>query len=107
MSEKKFDFLIVGAGLFGATFARLATDAGKKCLVIDRRDHIAGNAYTYEEAGIRVHRCGAHSGVIISFQTNSAFTKDTGIIDPKVQLYGPVVSVLPGPISVWNVQIVG
>ena len=56
----KYDFLIVGAGLFGATFARLATDAGKKCLVIDRRDHIAGNAYTYEEAGIRVHRYGAH-----------------------------------------------
>ncbi|MBP5289436.1 MAG: UDP-galactopyranose mutase [Clostridia bacterium] len=60
MAAKKFDFLIVGAGLFGAAFARLATDAGKKCLVIDRRDHIAGNAYTYEEEGIRVHRYGAH-----------------------------------------------
>ena len=44
MSE--YDFLIVGAGLYGATFARLATDDGYKCLVIDRREHIAGNVYT-------------------------------------------------------------
>ncbi len=60
MEKKAFDFLIVGAGLFGASFAWLATDAGKKCLVIDRRDHIAGNAYTEEREGIRVHRYGAH-----------------------------------------------
>ena len=43
---KKYDYLIVGAGLFGAVFAREAKKAGKKCLVIDRRDHIAGNIYT-------------------------------------------------------------
>ncbi|MDR0600378.1 MAG: NAD(P)-binding protein, partial [Treponema sp.] len=41
-----FDYLIAGAGLFGATFAREMTDRGKSCLVIDRRPHIAGNAYT-------------------------------------------------------------
>lgn len=41
-----YDYLIVGAGLFGATFARLATDAGKSCLVIDKRNHIGGNCYT-------------------------------------------------------------
>ena len=55
-----YDFLIVGAGLYGAAFARLMTDAGKKCLVIDRRDHIAGNCYTESIEGINVHRYGAH-----------------------------------------------
>ena len=44
--SREFDYLIVGAGLFGAVFAREMTDAGRKCLVIDRRSHIAGNAYT-------------------------------------------------------------
>lgn len=55
-----YDYLIVGAGLFGAVFARQAADAGKKVLVIDRRDHIGGNVYTEEIAGIQVHRYGAH-----------------------------------------------
>ena len=55
-----YDYLIVGAGLFGAAFARRMTDEGKKCLVIDRRDHIGGNAYTKETEGINVHRYGAH-----------------------------------------------
>ena len=54
------DYLIVGAGLFGAVFARQATDAGKKVLVIDRRGHIAGNVYTEDVEGIHVHRYGAH-----------------------------------------------
>ena len=57
---KKYDYLIVGAGLYGAVFARQMTDAGKKCLVIDRRDHIAGNIYTEEREGINVHVYGAH-----------------------------------------------
>lgn len=56
----RYDFLIVGAGLYGATFARLATDAGYKCLVIDRRAHIAGNCYTVNVQGINVHKFGAH-----------------------------------------------
>jgi UDP-galactopyranose mutase len=55
-----YDFLVVGAGLFGATFARLATDAGKKCLVIDKRSHIAGNCYTENISGINVHMYGPH-----------------------------------------------
>ena len=42
----KYDYLIVGAGLFGATFANVMKDAGKKCFVIERRDHLAGNIYT-------------------------------------------------------------
>ncbi|MGN1030576.1 MAG: UDP-galactopyranose mutase [Butyricicoccaceae bacterium] len=55
-----YDYLIVGSGLFGAIFAHEATKQGKKCLVIDRRDHIAGNIYTEEVEGIQVHRYGAH-----------------------------------------------
>lgn len=55
-----YDYLIVGAGLFGSTCARLALDAGKSVLVVDKRPHIAGNAYTEEIEGIRVHRYGAH-----------------------------------------------
>lgn len=61
-----FDYLIVGAGLTGAVFAREMTDAGKKCLVIDRRGHIAGNIYTGKQDGIDVHKYGAHI-----FHTNS------------------------------------
>jgi len=56
----QYDYLIVGAGLFGAVFAHEATARGRKCLVIDRRDHIAGNAYTESIEGINVHKYGAH-----------------------------------------------
>ena len=55
-----YDYLIVGSGLYGAVFAREMTDAGKRCLVIDKRSHIAGNIYTAEEEGIQIHRYGAH-----------------------------------------------
>ncbi len=56
----KYDLLIVGAGLYGAVFAREALEAGKSVLVIDRRGHIAGNAYTEETEGIQIHKYGAH-----------------------------------------------
>lgn len=56
----KYDYLIVGAGLFGAVFAHEAAKKGKKCLVVDRRNHIGGNIYTEEMEGIQVHRYGAH-----------------------------------------------
>jgi len=55
-----YDYLIVGAGLYGAVFARQAADAGKKVLVIDKREHIAGNVYTEAVEGINVHKYGAH-----------------------------------------------
>ncbi len=55
-----YDFLIVGAGLAGATAAHELTKAGKRCLVIDKRDHIAGNVYTENFNGINVHKYGAH-----------------------------------------------
>ena len=56
----KYDYLVVGAGLYGAVFACEAKRKGKKVLVIDKRDHIAGNVYTEEVEGINVHKYGAH-----------------------------------------------
>ena len=56
----KYDYLIVGAGLYGAVFAQKAKATGKKVLVIDKRDHIAGNIYTKTVEGIHVHQYGAH-----------------------------------------------
>ena len=55
-----YDYLIVGAGLYGAVFARQAKEQGKSVLVIDKRSHIAGNVYTEEVEGIQVHKYGAH-----------------------------------------------
>lgn len=58
--KKMYDYLIVGAGLFGAVFAHEAKKAGKKVLVVDKRNHIAGNIYTKEVENIQVHQYGAH-----------------------------------------------
>ena len=63
----QYDYLIVGAGLYGAVFAQQKTEQGKKCLVIDKRPHIAGNVYTREMEGIHVHQYGPHT-----FHTNNA-----------------------------------
>ncbi len=57
---KQFDYLIVGSGLFGATFAHRASKVGKKCLVIDKRSHLGGNVYCENVEGINVHKYGAH-----------------------------------------------
>lgn len=57
---KRYDYLIVGSGLYGAVFACLAKRQGKKCLVIDRRPHLGGNLYCETTAGIHVHKYGAH-----------------------------------------------
>lgn len=57
---KKYDYVIVGAGLFGATFAYEAKKKGKRCLVIDKRSHIGGNVYCENIKGINVHKYGAH-----------------------------------------------
>ncbi len=58
--RKMYDFLIVGAGMYGAVFAYEATKKGKKCLVVDKRSHIGGNTYTENVDGINVHKYGAH-----------------------------------------------
>ena len=67
----QYDFLIVGSGLFGATFAHLAHKDGKKCLVIDKRPQLGGNVYCEEIEGIHVHKYGAHI-----FHTNNKETWD-------------------------------
>ena len=67
----KYDYLIVGSGLFGATFAYLATKQGKKCLVIDKRPHLGGNVYCENIEGINVHKYGAHI-----FHTNNKVVWD-------------------------------
>lgn len=59
-SMKEYDYLIVGSGLFGATFAHLAHKQGKTCLVIDKRPHLGGNIYCENIEGINVHKYGAH-----------------------------------------------
>ena len=55
-----YDYLIIGSGLFGSVCARELTDAGFKCLVIDKRNHIGGNVYTENIKGINVHKYGPH-----------------------------------------------
>ena len=64
---KKYDYLIVGAGLFGATFANLAHRDGKKVLVIEKRKNIAGNVYTEEIEGIQVCMVGPSTQNIVNF----------------------------------------
>ena len=59
-SKKQYDYLIVGAGLYGSTFAYFAKQHGKRCLVIDKRPHIGGNIYCENVVGINVHKYGAH-----------------------------------------------
>ena len=57
----QYDYLIVGAGLFGSVFAQQAIESGKRCLIIDKRSHTAGNAYTKNINGINVHMYGPHT----------------------------------------------
>ena len=71
MTKKKYDFLVVGAGLFGSVFAHEANKKGLSCLVLDRREHIGGNTYCKNVEGINVHYYGAHI-----FHTNNKFIWD-------------------------------
>ena len=94
----KYDYLIVGAGLFGAVFAQRMTEAGKRCLVIDKRAHIGGNVYTGNIGGIDVHTYGAHI-----FHTSdeevwayvNRFARFNGFINSPVAVYGGARYPLP------------
>ena len=106
----KYDYLIVGAGLFGATFAERARKAGRKCFVIDKRDHIAGNIYSQEEHGIWVHKYGAHI-----FHTSdkkvwdyvNQFAEFNNFVNCPVARYGDEVYNLPFNMNtfsrMWNI----
>ena len=68
-----YDYLVVGAGLYGCVFAHEAAKTGKKCLVIDKRDAIAGNVHTSETMGIQVHDYGAHIFIHLMKRYGSMF----------------------------------
>ncbi len=95
---KKYDYLIVGAGLYGSVFARQMTDAGKRCLVIDRRSHIGGNVHCEGIEGIQVHKYGAHI-----FHTSdpevwafvNRFTEFNNYINSPIAVYKDEVYNLP------------
>lgn len=89
-----YDYVIVGSGLFGAVFTQKAIENGKKCLVIEKRKHIGGNAYTEEIEGIQVHRYGAHI-----FHTN-----DKEIWD-YVNLFAEFNNYVNSPIANYNGEI--
>lgn len=107
----KYDYLIVGAGLFGAVFAYEATKKGKKCLVIDKRDHIAGNIYTKETENINVHQYGAHifhtSDKKIWDYVNS-FADFNNYINSPVAIYKDELYNLPFNMNtfskMWNIK---
>lgn len=100
-----YDYLIVGAGLFGATAARELTLRGKRCLVIDRRDHIAGNAYCKQVEGIPVHWYGAHI-----FHTSDAriwnyvnqFSEFNHYVNSPVAVYKDELYNLPFNMNTFN-----
>ena len=95
---KKYDYLIVGAGLFGSVFACEAARAGKSCLVIDKRPSIAGNAYTERVENITVHKYGAHI-----FHTSDeevweymrGFCEFNGFVNSPLAVYGDEIYNLP------------
>ncbi len=107
----KYDYLIVGAGLFGATFAYKAKKAGKTCLVIDKRNHVAGNVYTEKVEGINVHKYGAHI-----FHTSNKevwnfineFTEFNNYINSPVAVYKDELYNLPFNMNtfskMWNIK---
>lgn len=101
----KYDYLIVGSGLYGAVFAREATDAGKKVLVIDKRSHVGGNVYTQKVEGVNVHKYGAHI-----FHTNnrkvweyiSRFAKFNNYVNSPVANYKGELYSLPFNMYTFN-----
>ncbi len=106
-----YDYLIVGAGLFGAVFAREATDAGKKCLVIDKRSHIAGNAYTECVEGINVHKYGAHVFHTSNeevWQYVNRFARFNNYVNSPVAIYKDELYNLPFNMNtfskLWNIK---
>lgn len=89
-----YDYLIVGAGLYGAVFAQQAKAAGRRCLVIDKRDRIAGNIYCAEKEGILIHRYGAH-----------IFHTSNETVWNYVNQYAEFNHFVNSPIAVWHDEL--
>jgi len=108
---KKYDYLIVGSGLFGSVFAYEATKRGKTCLVIEKRSHIAGNIYTEKQENINVHKYGAHI-----FHTSdkeiwdyvNQFCTFNNYINSPIAIYGDELYNLPFNMNtfskMWNIK---
>jgi UDP-galactopyranose mutase len=102
---KKYDYLIVGAGLFGSTFAFEAKKRGKNCIVIDRRNHIGGNTFCNSIEGINVHKYGAHI-----FHTNNKevwryvnqFTEFNRYTNSPIANYKGIIFNLPFNMNTFN-----
>lgn len=100
-----YDYLIVGAGFFGAVFAREMTDHGRRCLVIDRRPHIGGNCFTEQVEDINIHRYGAHI-----FHTSdreiweyvNRFADFNNFVNSPVAVYGNELYNLPFNMNTFN-----
>lgn len=90
----KYDYLIVGAGLYGAVFAREMTEKGFRCLVIEKKNHIAGNIYTEDQNGIQVHKYGAHI----------FHTSDKRVWD-YVNQYATFNNYINSPVAIYNDEV--
>ncbi len=102
---RSYNYLIVGAGLFGAVFAHEAHKAGKRCLVIDRRTHLGGNVYCEQVEGINVHRYGAHifhTGNKQVWQYVSALVEFNRYTNCPVARYGDELYNLPFNMNTFN-----
>ncbi len=107
----KYDYLIVGAGLFGSVFAQQAVERGKRCLVIDRRDHVGGNVHCEEIEGITVHKYGAHI-----FHTSdrevweyvNRFSEFNSFVNSPIAIYKGEIYNLPFNMNtfsrLWNIR---
>jgi UDP-galactopyranose mutase len=108
---KEYDYLIVGAGLYGAVMAHELKKKGKKCLVIDRRDHIAGNIYCEDIEGIHVHKYGAHifhTSNKATWEYINQFAEFNNYINSPVAVYKDELYNLPFNMNtfskMWNIR---
>ncbi len=98
VSDRQYDYLIVGAGLYGAVFAREMTNRGKRCLVVEKKSHVAGHIYTHETEGIQVHRYGAHifhTHDKAIWQYINQFTSFNHYVNSPIAIYAGQVYNLP------------
>ena len=107
----KYDYLVVGAGLFGAVFAYEAKKRGKSCLVIDKRQHIGGNVYCEEIEGINVHKYGAHifhTSNKATWEYINQFAEFNNYINSPVAVYKDELYNLPFNMNtfskMWNIR---